>query len=76
MHVSDFRIAGSVSDQEGLAQVVRIAGYTANLHRMVSDHFAECPVHARAGARRARRAAPTQSCARGCLPAIPGPFVY
>ena len=72
--MSEFRIAGSVADEETVAQVVRIAGYTANVHRLVSDHFASCPVHAKAAPR--VRKTPRQGCVRGCLPPPSDRFHY
>ncbi|MBI2076882.1 MAG: hypothetical protein HYT80_00725 [Euryarchaeota archaeon] len=72
--MTGFRIAGSFADEETLAQVVRIAGYSANLHRLVSDHFASCPVHAKAPAR--IRKSPRQSCVRGCPPPTSDRFLY
>lgn len=56
--MDEFRIAGSVSgeDEEAvLSSVVRIAGYSMNIHSLVARHFDFCATHAAPLKRRSER---------------------
>lgn len=56
--MDEFRIAGSVSgeDEEALlSSVVRIAGYSMNIHSLVARHFDYCAAHAAPLRRRIER---------------------
>lgn len=56
--MEEFRIAGSVSgdeQEEVLSSVVRIAGYSMNIHSLVDRHFDYCAVHSAPLRRRSER---------------------
>jgi hypothetical protein len=72
MEKSDvFRIAGSVSnesEEELLGHVLKVVGYTSNIHRLVKKSFNYCETHKVATPRAPKARMPRASALCSCPP--------